>query len=204
MPEPQRCPSCNREMPANAPAGLCPACLLGGVLDSQSPESHPKATAGDIERPTASRDVDRHRRHSHPRPFQAVRGVDRFHADRRTRTQQSATGDDRSFGPAPRFATSVTTKIRGELGRGGMGVVSRPGRSVSVGRVALKMIRAGRARRRGGSGGSRTRSRRSPSSIIPTSCRFTRSAITRAALLLDEADRRPSLAEAGSSYTANP
>jgi hypothetical protein len=33
MPEAQRCPNCGREMPAHAPHGLCPACLLGGALD---------------------------------------------------------------------------------------------------------------------------------------------------------------------------
>jgi hypothetical protein len=35
MPDAQRFPNCGREMPAQAPRGLCPACLLGGVMDSQ-------------------------------------------------------------------------------------------------------------------------------------------------------------------------
>ena len=37
MAEPRRCPNCGREMPAHAPKGLCPACLLEGVLGGQSP-----------------------------------------------------------------------------------------------------------------------------------------------------------------------
>ena len=31
-----RCPVCNAELPANAPRGLCPACLLKGGLTTAS------------------------------------------------------------------------------------------------------------------------------------------------------------------------
>jgi serine/threonine protein kinase len=36
MSEPQRCPQCDAEIPANSPAGLCPRCLLKASVDSQS------------------------------------------------------------------------------------------------------------------------------------------------------------------------
>jgi predicted Ser/Thr protein kinase len=36
MSEPQKCPQCGNELPANAPAGLCPQCLMKAGLESQS------------------------------------------------------------------------------------------------------------------------------------------------------------------------
>jgi hypothetical protein len=32
MSEPQSCPRCGRELPDDAPGGLCPACLIGAAL----------------------------------------------------------------------------------------------------------------------------------------------------------------------------
>jgi hypothetical protein len=49
MAEAQRCPNCDRELPALAPQGLCPACLLGRILatieEGESPRSEPESTA---------------------------------------------------------------------------------------------------------------------------------------------------------------
>ncbi len=38
MADPERCPDCGAELPANAPRGLCPACLLRQALDSKGPD----------------------------------------------------------------------------------------------------------------------------------------------------------------------
>src|ERR1051326_4476877 len=40
MTETRRCPRCDQELPADAPAGLCPACLL-----QQGRDSHPSGAA---------------------------------------------------------------------------------------------------------------------------------------------------------------
>ena len=37
MPERDRCPNCGAQMQANAPHGLCPACLLGQGLENEEP-----------------------------------------------------------------------------------------------------------------------------------------------------------------------
>jgi hypothetical protein len=36
MSEPERCPNCGGAMPANAPQGLCPACLLREGLEGRA------------------------------------------------------------------------------------------------------------------------------------------------------------------------
>ena len=44
MTEPARCPNCHAELPANAPQGLCPQCLLQAAFDSQSAAAADPAT----------------------------------------------------------------------------------------------------------------------------------------------------------------
>ncbi len=44
MTEPARCPKCHAELPADAPQGLCPQCLLQAAFDSQSVAASDPAT----------------------------------------------------------------------------------------------------------------------------------------------------------------
>ena len=96
MAEAQRCPNCGREMPAHAPQGLCPACLLGGVLEARTrpnrAASEPESTAVGTSGPSGeSADASTDDRpHSHSRPFEAVWFIDRFRTHRRLRTQRWA------------------------------------------------------------------------------------------------------------------
>ena len=45
MAERERCPSCGNELPANAPQGLCPECLLRQALESEDPTAPPDRAA---------------------------------------------------------------------------------------------------------------------------------------------------------------
>ena len=36
MPNPETCPKCGSEIPANAPAGMCPKCLLAGAAATEA------------------------------------------------------------------------------------------------------------------------------------------------------------------------
>ena len=43
--EPRRCPACSAEIPAEAPQGLCPKCLLLGVASVAEPPENLRASA---------------------------------------------------------------------------------------------------------------------------------------------------------------
>ena len=56
MAERERCPSCGTELPANAPQGLCPACLLRQGLDSEASDP-PSSTPPSPPDPDRDEDV---------------------------------------------------------------------------------------------------------------------------------------------------
>ncbi len=111
MPEERRCRQCGKGVPADAPAGLCPECLLKVGLQSQSQE--PSAQSAGGVRPTASYD----------------RGAG-----------GSPKGDregELALAPGQQFGGY---RVARRLGSGGMGTVYEADQLESGRRVALKVL----------------------------------------------------------------
>ncbi len=127
MAETTRCPSCRANLPPNAPAGLCPACLLGQVLvELGEGSSHDDSTGAHVSALAASK-------------VEAV-----YDGETKTAPPPSheAPISDPSFPPAEQLIGPY--RIIRPLGAGGMGAVFEARQERPVRRtVALKIIRPG-------------------------------------------------------------
>jgi serine/threonine-protein kinase len=131
----ETCPDCSARLPAEAPAGLCPRCLLrlGAALaadngldprNSEASRVVEGCDEGSERSPTS--DID---------PCDAIRGVPRVHL-------RDTPEDARLIRPAsPETPRPSRYQLIGELARGGMGAIFQ-GRDLDLGRdLAVKVIR---------------------------------------------------------------
>ena len=129
MPE-NRCPSCGAPLPAHAPGGHCPHCLLLQGLDSDPPSSDRGSNDATLDLPARAGSV-----------LETIGAT--LGGVPRVLLRDTAVGEEPSpiIRPVNGDEPSIRYRIDGEIARGGMGSILK-GRDPDIGRdVAIKVLR---------------------------------------------------------------
>ena len=127
MPDLKSCPQCSCPIPAAAPAGLCPTCLLRlGLENTPRPDDTPRTdeATGHLQQ-SGTTTADLSRSPDSTGPFQAV---------------APARGLDAGGSSSSRPLVLGNLEIYEEVGRGGMGVVYRARQKLANREVAVKVL----------------------------------------------------------------